>query len=84
MDGHKSGSVEGFNYSDANKNSGIGVVDLDAQKVVHRLSGLKEPQGVAYVQGNDSLYVANGGDGSVRVFRGTCAGSRSRFWSSTV
>ena len=51
-------------------NDSVGVVDLDAQKVVHRLSGLKEPQGVAYVQSNDSLYVANGGDGSVRVFRG--------------
>jgi Uncharacterized conserved protein len=52
-------------------NDTVGVVDLDAQKVVHRLSGLKEPQGIAYVQANDSLYVANGGDGSVRVFRGT-------------
>jgi DNA-binding beta-propeller fold protein YncE len=52
-------------------NDSVGVVDLDAQKVMHRLSGLKEPQRVAYVQVNDSLYVANGGDGSVRVFRGT-------------
>lgn len=52
-------------------NDTVGVVDLDAQKVVHRLSGLKEPQGVGYVQASDSLYVANGGDGSVRVFRGT-------------
>ncbi|MGC2159039.1 MAG: hypothetical protein WA662_21990, partial [Pseudolabrys sp.] len=41
-------------------NDSIGVVDLDAQKVAHRLSGLKEPQGIAYVQSNDSLYVANG------------------------
>ena len=51
-------------------NDTVGVVDLDAQKVVNRLSGLKEPQGVVYVQANDLLYVANGGDGSVRVFRG--------------
>jgi DNA-binding beta-propeller fold protein YncE len=51
-------------------NDSVGVVDLDAKKVVHRVSGLKEPQGVAYVRLNDSLYVANGGDGSVRVFRG--------------
>jgi DNA-binding beta-propeller fold protein YncE len=50
-------------------NDSVGVVDLDAQKVMHRLSNLKEPQGIAYVQSNDSLYVANGGDGSVRVFR---------------
>ena len=52
-------------------NDTVSVIDLDAQKVLHRLSNLKEPQGVAYVQSNDSLYVANGGDGSVRVFRGT-------------
>lgn len=52
-------------------NDSVGVVDFDAQKVVHRITGLKEPQGVAYVPSNDSLYVANGGDGSVRVFRGS-------------
>jgi DNA-binding beta-propeller fold protein YncE len=51
-------------------NDTIGVVDFDAQKVVHRIAGLKEPQGVAYIQTNDSLYVANGGDGSVPVFSG--------------
>jgi DNA-binding beta-propeller fold protein YncE len=52
-------------------NDTVGVVDLDTQKVVHRLSGLKEPQGIGYVQSSDSLYVANGGDGSVRIFAGT-------------
>jgi hypothetical protein len=52
-------------------NDSVGVIDLDAQKILHRLSNLKEPQGVAYVESNDSLYVANGGDGSVRVFHGT-------------
>ena len=52
-------------------NDTVGVVDLDAQKVVQRLSGLKEPQGVGYVQASGSLYVANGGDGSVRVFHGS-------------
>ncbi|MGB6999011.1 MAG: hypothetical protein WBD96_15770 [Pseudolabrys sp.] len=51
-------------------NDTIGVVDFDAKKVVHRIDGLKEPQGVAYIQMNDSLYVANAGDGSVRVFGG--------------
>ena len=52
-------------------NNTVSVVDLEAQKVVHRLSGLKEPQGIGYVQSSDTLYVANGGDGSLRVFRGT-------------
>src|SRR5262249_26996130 len=51
-------------------NDSVGVVDLDAKKVIYRISGLKEPQGVAYIRLNDSLYVANGGDGSVRVFHG--------------
>jgi YVTN family beta-propeller protein len=52
-------------------NNTVGIIDLDARKVVHRISGLKEPQGVAYVQANDTLYVANAGDGSVRIFRGS-------------
>ena len=34
-------------------NDTIGVVDFDAKKVVHRIVGLKEPQGVAYIQMND-------------------------------
>ncbi|MGH6684043.1 MAG: YncE family protein [Pseudolabrys sp.] len=51
-------------------NNTVGVIDLAARKVVHRIMGLSEPQGVAYVASNDSLYVANAGDGSVRVFHG--------------
>jgi YVTN family beta-propeller protein len=51
-------------------NDSVGVVDLNTQKVIHRISGLKEPQGIAYLSTNDLLYVANGGDGSVRFFTG--------------
>jgi hypothetical protein len=51
-------------------NDSVGVVDLDAHKVVHQLGGLKEPQGVGYLAANDTLFVANGGDGSVRLFQG--------------
>src|SRR5882762_649774 len=36
----------------------VGVVDLDARKVVHQLGGLKEPQGVAYLPSSDTLFVA--------------------------
>src|SRR5262245_50156633 len=50
-------------------NDSVGVVDLNAKRVLHRISGLKEPQGLAYIRMDDSLYVANGGDGSVRIFR---------------
>jgi DNA-binding beta-propeller fold protein YncE len=51
-------------------NDSVGVVDLDARRVVHRLGGLTEPQGVAYLPSADTLFVANGGDGSVRLFQG--------------
>lgn len=46
-------------------NHTVGVVDLKASKVIHRLAGLKEPQGVAYVPWTDRLYIANAGDGAV-------------------
>ncbi len=51
-------------------NNSLGVVDLAARKVLRRISGLSEPQGVAYVPFADSVYVANAGDGSVRMLRG--------------
>jgi YVTN family beta-propeller protein len=50
------------------ENNSLGVVDLNERKVIHRITGLTEPQGVAYER--DTLYVANGGDGSVRLYRG--------------
>ena len=52
------------------RNNSLGVVDLGAGKVLRRVTGLSEPQGVAYVPFADSVYVANAGDGSVRVLRG--------------
>ena len=51
-------------------NNSLGVVDLSASKVARTITGMKEPQGVAYVPFADSVYVANGGDGSVRILRG--------------
>jgi DNA-binding beta-propeller fold protein YncE len=51
-------------------NNSLGVVDLVAGKVLRRIAGLSEPQGVAYVPYADSVLVANAGDGSVRVLRG--------------
>src|SRR5437763_7025455 len=52
-------------------NNSVGVVDINARKVIHRISGLKEPQGVAYLASRDLLYVTNGGDGEVRIHRGS-------------
>jgi DNA-binding beta-propeller fold protein YncE len=51
-------------------NNSLGVVDLAAGKVLSSIAGLSEPQGVAYVSFADSIFVANAGDGSVRVLRG--------------
>ncbi len=53
------------------ENNSLGVVDLNERKVVHRITGLTEPQGVAYEPTSDTVYVANGGDGSVRLYRGS-------------
>jgi hypothetical protein len=51
-------------------NDTVGIVDLNTRKIIRTLDGMKEPQGVAYLPSTDTLYAANGGDGSVRLFRG--------------
>jgi len=51
-------------------NDTVGVVDLANRKLLQTIAGLKEPQGVGYEPSTDTLYVANAGDGSVRLFEG--------------
>jgi DNA-binding beta-propeller fold protein YncE len=51
-------------------NNTVGIVDVGEGKVLQVLSGMKEPQGVGYLPSTDTLYVANGGDGSLRLFQG--------------
>jgi DNA-binding beta-propeller fold protein YncE len=51
-------------------NNSVGIVDLKERKVLRRLAGLSEPQGVAYHPATSTLYVANAGDGSVRLYHG--------------
>lgn len=51
-------------------NGTVDAIDLDTGAVVHRITGLKEPQGVGYAAGPDLVAVASAGDGSVRLFRG--------------
>jgi hypothetical protein len=48
----------------------VGVVDINERKVLHVITGLKEPQGIGYVPSSDMLFVANAGSGSVLLFRG--------------
>jgi DNA-binding beta-propeller fold protein YncE len=59
-------------------NDTVAVVDLNERKVRHVITGLKEPQGVGYVPSNDTLYVANAGDGSVLLFRGESPAAAGR------
>jgi len=49
-------------------NDSVGIVDLKAGKVARRLAGLREPQGVVWHAPTGTLYVANAGDGAVRLF----------------
>ena len=51
-------------------NDSVGIVDLKERKVLQRITGLSEPQGVAYHPATTTLYVANAGDGSLRLYQG--------------
>jgi len=51
-------------------NNTISVIDLAKRAVVHRMTGLNEPQGIAYLEAQDTIYAANGGDGSVHLYDG--------------
>lgn len=50
-------------------NDSVAVVDLAERDVAHRIGGLSEPQGIAYHAATGTLYIANAGDGSVRLFQ---------------
>src|SRR5712672_165156 len=52
-------------------NDSLGIVDLANRKLIRTITGLKEPQGVGYEPSSDTLYVANAGDGSVRLIEGS-------------
>src|SRR6266436_3011705 len=52
-------------------NDTVGIADLKNREVIYRIGGLSEPQGVGYMPSMETLYVANGRDGSVRIFTGT-------------
>jgi DNA-binding beta-propeller fold protein YncE len=52
-------------------NNTVEVVGVRQGKRVHSISGLHEPQGILYLPGVNRLYVANGDDGTLRIFDGT-------------
>jgi DNA-binding beta-propeller fold protein YncE len=51
-------------------NNAVEVIDLKAGKRVRTIGQLREPQGVLFIPGTNRLFVANGSDGSVRIFDG--------------
>jgi hypothetical protein len=51
-------------------NDSVGIVDLTERRLLRTVAGFKEPQGIGYEASTDTVYVANGGDGSLRLFRG--------------
>ncbi len=51
-------------------NGSLDAIDVQAGRPAARVTGLAEPQGVAYAPQADVILVANGGDGTVRLFRG--------------
>jgi DNA-binding beta-propeller fold protein YncE len=51
-------------------NNSLAVIDLSQDVLFKRISGLREPQGVAYAPKGDLIYVANARDGAVDLFRG--------------
>lgn len=49
-------------------NNTVEIVDLKTSKVIHSISQLSEPQGIAFIASNNSIVVANGGTGVCDVF----------------
>jgi DNA-binding beta-propeller fold protein YncE len=52
-------------------NNTVEVVDVKQGKRIHSIPGLHEPQGVLYLPDVNRLYVANGADGTLRIFDGS-------------
>jgi YVTN family beta-propeller protein len=48
----------------------VQVIDLAQGKVIHKIEGLPEPQGIAYLPDFKRIAIANGKDGSCRIYDG--------------
>jgi DNA-binding beta-propeller fold protein YncE len=52
-------------------NDTVAIVDIDKRRLEQRLEGHDEPQGIAHFAQLNRLYVADGGDGTVRAYDAT-------------
>ena len=59
---------QGIIYIAALANNTLEVVDLAKGKVIHRIEGLDEPQGVGYIPDQHEIFVANGGSGECSFY----------------
>jgi DNA-binding beta-propeller fold protein YncE len=50
-------------------NGSVDILDIKTGKAVHRITGLEDPQGIAYLRGPDLILAASGGDGTVSLFK---------------
>jgi len=58
-------------FATAFDNHTLEVIDLKTGRQVHTIPNLDEPQGAHYEPGTNRLFVACGGDGTVKIFDGT-------------
>jgi len=58
-------------------NDSVGIIDLRTEKLARRITGLEKSQGVGQVSSSDMLFVANAGDGSIRLFQDRSFRSRA-------
>src|SRR4051812_37114816 len=76
--GDISGRIDHLAYDSARQrlyvaelgNDSVGIVDLNKRSLLRTVGGFDEPQGIGYEISSDTVYVSNGGDGSLRMFRG--------------
>jgi YVTN family beta-propeller protein len=52
-------------------NDSVEVIDVRNNASLASITGVVEPQGVAYSKSPNRLFVTNGGDGTLRIFNGT-------------
>jgi DNA-binding beta-propeller fold protein YncE len=69
---HMSVDVKGYRlFATAFDNHTLEVIDLKTNRQMHTIPDLNEPQGAYYDPPTNRLFVACGGDGTVKIFDGT-------------
>lgn len=67
----EAGGIWWLHAEDALGNNTLEVFDLRTDKLINTIRELREPQGVTYAPKANRIFIANGGDGTVRIFDGS-------------